>query len=131
MQREANRQLGFTAEQTLSYTQSLYEKKLVTYPRTDSRYLTSDLSNSTPAVVKAAAGLFIPQSVEPSVFMEQVTDNSKVSDHHAIIPTMALQNYDLASLPFGEREVLLLISLRLVCAVGESYKYEETTRNCS
>ena len=129
LQREANRQLGFTAEQTLSYTQSLYEKKLVTYPRTDSRYLTSDLSKSTPAVVKAAAGLFIPQSVEPSVFMEQVTNNSKVSDHHAIIPTMAIQSYDLASLPFGEREVLLLISLRLVCAVGESYKYEETTVN--
>jgi len=129
LQREANRQLGFTAEQTLSYTQSLYEKKLVTYPRTDSRYLTSDMSQSTPAVVKAAAGFFMPQSIEPSVFMEQVTDNSKVSDHHAIIPTMAIQNYDLASLPFGEREVLLLISLRLVCAVGESYKYEETTVN--
>lgn len=129
LQREANRQLGFTAEQTLSYTQSLYEKKLVTYPRTDSRYLTSDMSKSTPAVVKAAAGFFMPQSIEPSVFMEQVTDNSKVTDHHAIIPTMAIQNYDLASLPFGEREVLLLISLRLICAVGESYKYEETTVN--
>lgn len=127
LQREANRQLGFTAEQTLSYSQSLYEKKLVTYPRTDSRYLTSDMSKSTPAVVKAAAGFFMLQSSELSIFMEQVTDNSKVSDHHAIIPTMAIQDYDLASLPFGEREILLLISLRLVCAVGESYKYEETT----
>ena len=127
LQREANRQLGFTAEQTLSYAQSLYEKKLVTYPRTDSRYLTSDMSESTPAVAKAAAGIFMPQSFEPSIFMEQVTDNSKVSDHHAIIPTMSLQGYDLASLPFGEREVLLLISLRLACAVSESCKYEETT----
>ncbi len=127
LQREANRQLGFTAEQALSYSQSLYEKKLVTYPRTDSRYLTSDMSKSTPAVAKAAAGFFMLQSSELSIFMEQVTDNSKVSDHHAIIPTMAIQDYDLASLPFGEREILLLISLRLVCAVGESYKYEETT----
>lgn len=127
LQREANRQLGFTAEQTLSYTQSLYEKKLVTYPRTDSRYLTSDMSANTPAVVKAAAGFFMPQNIELSISLEQVTDNSKVSDHHAIIPTMAIQDYDLASLPLGEREILLLISLRLVCAVGESYKYDETT----
>lgn len=127
LQREANRQLGFTAEQTLSYAQSLYEKKLVTYPRTDSRYLTSDMSESTPAVAKAAAGIFMPQSFEPSIFMEQVTDNSKVSDHHAIIPTMSLQDCDLASLPYGEREILLLISLRLACAVSESCKYEETT----
>lgn len=127
LQREANRQLGFTAEQTLSYAQSLYEKKLITYPRTDSRYLTSDMSESTPAVAKAAAGIFMPQSFEPSIFMEQVTDNSKVSDHHAIIPTMSLQTCDLASLPFGEREVFLLISLRLACAVSESCKYEETT----
>ena len=127
LQREANRQLGFTAEQTLSYAQSLYEKKFVTYPRTDSRYLTSDMSESTPAVAKAAAGIFMPQSFEPSIFMEQVTDNSKVSDHHAIIPTMSLQTCDLASLPFGEREVLLLISLRLACAVSESCKYEETS----
>ena len=127
LQREANRQLGFTAEQALSYAQSLYEKKLVTYPRTDSRYLTFDMSESTPAVAKAAAGIFMPQSFEPSILMEQVTDNSKVSDHHAIIPTMSLQDCDLASLPFGEREVLLLISLRLACAVSESCKYEETT----
>ena len=126
LQREANRQLGFTAEQTLSYTQSLYEKKLVTYPRTDSRYLTSDMSANTPAVVKAAAGFFMPQGIELSISMEQVTDNSKVSDHHAIIPTMNVQGCDIASLPFGEREVLQLISLRLVCAVGESCRYGET-----
>ena len=127
LQREANRQLGFTAEQTLSYAQSLYEKKLITYPRTDSRYLTSDMSESTPAVAKAAAGIFMPKNLEPSIFMEQVTDNGKVSDHHAIIPTMNIQDCDLYSLPFGEREVLLLISLRLACAVSESCKYEETT----
>ena len=127
LQREANRQLGFTAQQTLDYTQALYEKKLVTYPRTDSRYLTSDMSESTPAVAKVAAGIFMPQNLEPSIFMEQVTDNGKVSDHHAIIPTLNIQDCDLYSLSFGEREVLLLISLRLACAVSESCKYEETT----
>lgn len=127
LQREANRKLGFTAEQTLSYAQSLYEKKLITYPRTDSRYLTLDMSESIPAVAKAAAGIFMPQSFEFSICIEQVTDNSKVSDHHAIIPTICIQDCDFASLPFGERELLLLISLRLACAVNESCKYEETT----
>jgi DNA topoisomerase-3 len=126
LQREANRKLGFTAEQTLSYTQSLYEKKLVTYPRTDSRYLTSDISENTPPVIKAIAGLFTPQDTSFTVSMEQVTDNSKVNDHHAIIPTTSIHNCDIASLPFGEREILLLISLRLLCAVGEDCIYEET-----
>ena len=127
LQREANRQLGFTAEQTLTYAQSLYEKKLITYPRTDSRYLTSDMSENTPAVAKAAAGLFMSQSYKPSILIEQIIDNSKVSDHHAIIPTMSIHGCDLASLPFGERELLLLISQRLACAVGESCIYEEVT----
>ena len=80
LQREANRKLGFTAEQTLSYTQSLYEKKLVTYPRTDSRYLTSDMSEGTPAVVKSAAGFFMDKSLVPPIDMDQVTDSSKVTD---------------------------------------------------
>ena len=127
LQREANRKLGFTAEQALSYTQSLYEKKLVTYPRTDSRYLTSDMKDGTPAVVKAAAGFFMGKDLVPPIDIDQVTDNSKVTDHHAIIPTRHIADCDLNALPFGEREVLLLISLRLVCAVGESHRYEETT----
>ena len=126
LQREANRKLGFTADQTLSYTQSLYEKKLITYPRTDSRYLTSDISENTPPVIKAVAGLFMPQDTSFTISMEQVTDNSKVNDHHAIIPTMSIQNRDIASLPFGERQILLLISLRLLSAVGEDCIYEET-----
>lgn len=125
LQREANRQLGFTAEQTLEYTQSLYEKKLVTYPRTDSRFLTEDMQNSTPTVVNAAAGFFL--ITNPAVSMEQVTDNSKVTDHHAIIPTINIQSCDIHSLPLGEHEILLLIALRLICAVGKSYRYGETT----
>lgn len=124
LQREANRQLGFTAEQTLEYVQSLYEKKFITYPRTDSRYVTEDMKGSIPAVVEIAAGLFLLQN--PPVSMEQVIDNSKVSDHHAIITTMSVKDCDIHSLPFGEREILLLIALRLVCAVGNSCRYAET-----
>ena len=126
LQREANRQLGFTAEQTLEYAQSLYEKKLITYPRTDSRYLTEDMKSNTPAVVNASAGFFMPANTQMPINMAQVIDNSKVSDHHAIIPTMSVKDYDIDSLPFGEREILLLIALRLMCAVGESFRYAET-----
>lgn len=124
LQREANRQLGFTAEQTLEYVQSLYEKKFVTYPRTDSRYVTEDMKDSIPAVVEIAAGLFSLKNLPMS--MEQVIDNSKVSDHHAIITTMSVKNCDIHALPFGEREILLLIALRLVCALGNSCRYAET-----
>ena len=126
LQREANRQLGFTAEQTLGYVQSLYEKKLITYPRTDSRYITEDMKDSIPALVKTTAGFFMPENVQPSINTVQIIDNSKVSDHHAIIPTMGIESYDIHSLPFGEREVLLLIALRLVCAVGDNCRYAET-----
>lgn len=127
LQREANRMFGFTAQQTLDYTQSLYEKKLVTYPRTDSRFLTTDMMESTPAVVKASAGIFsFGSNLELSITMEQVTDNSKVSDHHAIIPTMAVSNSKLTELPAGERDILNLIALRLICAVGKSCVYVET-----
>lgn len=131
LQREANRQLGFTAEQTLEYVQSLYEKKFVTYPRTDSRYVTEDMKDSIPAVVEIAAGLFSLQN--PPMSMEQVIDNSKVSDHHAIITTMSVKNCDIHGLPFGEREILFLIAMRLVCAVGNSCRYAETiiTAKCN
>ena len=133
LQREANRMFGFTAQQTLDYTQSLYEKKLLTYPRTDSRFLTTDMMGSTPAVVKNAAGIFsFRNTLELNINMEQVTDNSKVSDHHAIIPTMAAGSSKLAELPAGERDILSLISLRLICAVGKSCVYGETviTADC-
>jgi len=126
LQREANRQLGFTAEQTLEYVQSLYEKKLVTYPRTDSRYLTEDMRDSIPALVKTVAGFFTPENVQLPINTGQIIDNSKVSDHHGIIATLGVENYDIRSLPFGEREILLLIGLRLVCAVGDNCRYAET-----
>lgn len=133
LQREANRMYGFTAQQTLDYTQSLYEKKLVTYPRTDSRFLTTDMMESTPTVVKNAAKIFsFGNTLELSITMGQVTDNSKVSDHHAIIPTMAASSSKLAELLAGERDILSLIALRLICAVGKSCVYGETviTADC-
>lgn len=127
LQREANRMFGFTAQQTLDYTQSLYEKKLVTYPRTDSRFLTTDMMESTPTVVKNAARTFsFGNTLELSINMGQVTDNSKVSDHHAIIPTMAVSSSKLAELLAGERDILSLIALRLICSVGKNCVYGET-----
>lgn len=133
LQREANRQIGFTANQTLEYTQSLYEKKLVTYPRTDSRYLTEDMKDSIPALVNINAGIFLPQDTNISINIGQVIDNSKVSDHHGIITTMGTGNYDIHSLPFGEKEILKMIAIGLICAVGDNHRYAETiiTANCN
>lgn len=127
LQREANRQLGFTANQTLEYTQSLYEKKLVTYPRTDSRYLTEDMKDNIPALVNINAGIFLSQDTNLPINIEQVIDNSKVSDHHGIITTMGIENYDIHSLPFGEKEILKMVAIGLICAVGDNHRYAETT----
>ena len=128
LQRDANRQLGFTAQQTLDYTQSLYEKKLVTYPRTDSRYLTEDMAVMLPGLVgmvQEKCGIS-PETPAP-VNAAQVINGKKVTDHHAIIPTKTLESADLAELPAGEKAVLGLISLRLVCAVGGPCRYSETS----
>ena len=134
LQRDANRLYGFTAQQTLDYTQSLYEKKLCTYPRTDSRYLTSDMAESTPVIINAAA-MALPFARQfPVAFnMAQVIDNAKVSDHHAIIPTMTIKDFDLSTLPAGERDIFILIIVRLICAVGEAHRAAETivTVGCS
>lgn len=127
LQRDANRQLGFTAKQTLDYTQSLYEKKLVTYPRTDSRYLTEDMAGMLPelvGMVQKKRGIS-PDAPAP-VNAAQVINGKKVTDHHAIIPTKTLEAADLGSLPAGELAVLDLIALRLVCAVGAPCRYSET-----
>lgn len=126
LQRDANRILGFTAQQTLDYTQSLYEKKLVTYPRTDSRYLTDDMGASLPELVSGTAKMFGIEENVP-VYPAQVINSKKVSDHHAIIPTRELRKCKLDELPKGKRSVLQLISARLLAAVGEPYRYAETT----
>ena len=110
----------------MNYAQSLYEKKLITYPRTDSRFLTEDMAASLPGLVSAVAGAFSVGEAVP-VHAEQVINNSKVSDHHALLPTKSMANADLAALPAGERNVLRLIAARLLCAVGEPHCYAETT----
>ena len=126
LQRDANRILGFTAQQTLDYTQSLYEKKLVTYPRTDSRYLTEDAAPVLEQLVPAVTALF-HVSGEVVLNGEQVINSKKVSDHHAIIPTKSVSSVNLEILSKGEQEILRLISIRLLAAVGEPYRFIETT----
>ncbi|MDD3231182.1 MAG: DNA topoisomerase 3 [Oscillospiraceae bacterium] len=127
LQRDANRLFGFTAQQTLDYTQSLYEKKLVTYPRTDSRFLTGDMAVGLPALVLAVAGAFsFAKGLPLPVNAGQVVNDAKVSDHHAIIPTATMPGADLSGLPAGERSVLSLIAARFLSAVGDAHRYLET-----
>ena len=130
LQRDANRILGFTAQQTLDYTQGLYEKKLVTYPRTDSRYLTDDMREILPELITAVAGKFKytgsalrNEPVRPA----SIFNSSKVTDHPAIIPTKTMAGSDFRELSLGEMAVLQLISARLLCAVAEDYLYAEST----
>ena len=126
LQRDANRLLGFTAQQTLDYAQSLYEKRLITYPRTDSRFLTEDMAASLPGLVTDTGKVFAVEKTLP-IHVRQVINGSKVTDHHALLPTKSMANADLAALPVGERNVLRLIAARLLCAVGEPHRYAETT----
>ena len=126
LQRDANRQLGYTAQQTLDYVQSLYEKKLCTYPRTDSRYLTDDMADGVNAVVDCSVGI-CGVSAPAVVLREQICNSKKVSDHHAIIPTAVAGKSDINALPAGEREILTMIAKQVLRAVSESYRYRETT----
>ena len=126
LQRDANRLLGFTAQQTLDYAQSLYEKRLITYPRTDSRFLTEDMAASLPGLVTATGEAFAVEEPIP-IHVQQVINGSKVTDHHALLPTKSMAKADLAALPAGERNILRLIAARLLCAVGEPHRYAETT----
>ena len=126
LQRDANRLLGFTAQQTLDYAQSLYEKRLITYPRTDSRFLTEDMAASLPGLVTDTGMAFAVEEPFP-IHVQQVINGSKVTDHHALLPTKSMANADLAALPAGERNVLRLIAARLLCAVGEPHRYAETS----
>lgn len=128
LQRECNRIYGYTAQQTLDYVQSLYEKKLATYPRTDSQYLTKDMQATAASLIlwlrdnmpfgKGCAG-------EPDI--DLVTDDSKVTDHHAIIPTVEIAQTDLTELPSGERDVLTLLAVRLLCATTQAHRFETVT----
>ena len=125
LQREANRRLGYTAQQTLDYTQSLYEKKLVSYPRTDSRFLTEDMEGTIPGIIDKAEKIVNSKATENKNIMS-VINGKKVTDHHAIIPTASVDKANLEELPSGEREVLRLIATRLLEAVSEPCRYMET-----
>ena len=125
LQRDANRIHGYTAQQTLDYVQSLYEQKLCTYPRTDSRYLTDDMESSVRGIALCAANI-AGADAPTVVVLGQVCDSTKVSDHHAIIPTLHAGEIDRSTLPVGEREVLKLIARQVLRAVSEMYRYRET-----
>lgn len=128
LQRAANRIYGYTAKQTLDYSQALYEKKLITYPRTDSRYLTEDMAETAAAVIRLGADI-PPFDKAPDFFPEisRMISNSKVSDHHAIIPTLEIEKADLSAIPTGELNILKLVLRRIISASAESYVYENTT----
>lgn len=133
LQRDANRILGFTAQQTLDYTQALYEKKLVTYPRTDSRYLTDDMKPMLPTLIsQVAEKIGIDASALKSddnteIAVDVMCDSGKVSDHDAIIPTKTMCSANLTELPSGEKAILQLIAVRLLCAAAPDYRYAEDT----
>lgn len=124
MQRDANRYYGFTAQQTLDYTQSLYEKKLVTYPRTDSRYLTDEMGDSTRQLAEQLRDKFGFMKALPTN-TDRILNSRKVSDHHAIIPTANVGDADFAELPAGEQKVLSLITARLLAALGDPAELTE------
>ena len=125
LQRDANRLFGFTAKQTLEYTQSLYEKKLVTYPRTDSQFLSDDMADTAETVIKV---IFKSLSFVPDVIfhpdVKTVLNSKKVTDHHAIIPTKEIEHMDLKALPDAEGKILNLVANRLLCATASRYEYE-------
>lgn len=133
LQRDANRILGFTAQQTLDYTQALYEKKLVTYPRTDSRYLTEDMKPMLPSLISQVAekigidASLLKSDDNTEIAVDVMCDSGKVSDHHAIIPTKTMCATDFAELPSGEKSVLQLIAVRLLCAAAPDHRYAEDT----
>lgn len=128
LQRDANRIYGYTAQQTLDYAQTLYEKKLATYPRTDSRFLTHDLRDKLPALIECVAQVLPFASGLPlAVHTQQVIRDEKVSDHHAIIPTQNMTREALAQLPMGERSILTLLAVRLLAATGEPCETDEVT----
>ena len=128
LQREANRLFGYTAKQTLDYAQSLYEKKLLTYPRTDSRYLTGDMAETASVVLHLAARV-PPFEACPEFFPDvlALVNDKEVSDHHAILPTLELEKANVPGLTVGERNILLLVCCKLLCAAAEPFVYEAVT----
>ncbi len=128
LQREANRYYSFTAQQTLELVQSLYEKKLLTYPRTDSQFITDDMEGTARQVVgiiRRKVSIFDGMKHEPDI--KRITNNAKVTDHHAIIPTVQLEKQDISELPESEQKILCLVAMRLLSSTGEKHIYDETS----
>lgn len=127
LQRDANRIFGFTAQQTLDYAQALYEKKLITYPRTDSQYLTEEMAESTESLVPFVANCFpYISGMAITTDIRQVINSNKVSDHHAIIPTKVMPTLPWGDIPAQEKVLLSLICNRLICATSTPHEYSET-----
>ena len=125
LQREANRIYGYTAKQTLDLAQALYEKRLLTYPRTDSSFLTDDMGGTAEKIAALLAGkLPFMQGAEFTPDVSRTLDSRQVSDHHAIIPTMELAKTDLSTLPETEKNILILAGARLLFAAAEPHVYE-------
>ena len=132
LQREANRYFSFTAQQTLDLVQSLYEKKLLTYPRTDSQFITDDMEGTVRQVISILCRkLPLFDSVAYTPDIDRISNNAKVTDHHAILPTAQVETLDIAELPESEQKILSLVATRLICATGEKHIYDETTMTVS
>ena len=128
LQREANKIYGYTAKQTLDLAQTLYEKRLLTYPRTDSAFLTDDMGDTAAKTVAMLSGkLPFMEGAEITPDVSRTLDSSKVSDHHAIIPTMELAKTDLSTLPESERNILTLAGVRLIFAAAAPHIFEAVT----
>ena len=128
LQREANRYYSYTAQQTLDLVQSLYEKKLLTYPRTDSQFITDDMEGTVRQVIGIICrrvSIFDGISHDPDI--QRITNNAKVTDHHAIIPTVQLDKQDISELPESEQKIIRLVAMRLLSATGEKHIYDETS----
>lgn len=122
LQRDANSVYGYTAQQTLDYLQSLYEKKLATYPRTDSNYITDDMETTAKNLIERIYSVYEKIPHTPTD-VAKVINNAKVSDHHALLPTEQITSYDLSSLPTAEYNILFMLAVRLCVATGENYEY--------
>lgn len=127
LQREANRYFGYTAKRTLDMLQELYEEKLVTYPRTDSQFVTEDMNDSVEELVeKMPVLLSFVDYGQLGHGIKRVINNAKVSDHHAILPTKEVVEKGIADLPADKKNLMMLICQQLVQATGEEYLYEQT-----
>lgn len=125
LQREANRRYGYTAQQTLDYTQSLYEQKLCTYPRTDSQYITEDMKETAENLANLSMKCFdFAEGIDFQPNAARFADSSKVSDHTGLLPTAEIEKNDLKALPEGERNILYLIGAKPIFASAQPHRYE-------